>query len=229
MPDAVTVLRIPAGGANPVATVVGAVSRSDPALGDALHDDRSPRPYAVHRRPDGAIEVVSFQEDVTRALAQGAPAIAVVARRLAEDMLPPQSCGAVIRLLFLSPTHFKVAGFDHHLPEFALVFGHLRRYWEALGWPVLPPLREHRAGVTIERAALGWLPIKHGLRQPGFCGVVSYRITSFSEADRLALWRLAHFGEWRGTGKHTSYGMGRYRIVRPGQAPHGMGPVWEAG
>lgn len=227
MPDPVTVLRLPAGGDNPVAAVVGAVSRADPALGDALHDDRSPRPYAVSRRPDARLDVICFRDDVTRALVTGAASVTVIARRRPEDILPDRSWGPVIRLAFLAPMHFTVAGFDHHLPEFTLVFGHLRRYWEAAGWEPLPPARAHQAGVTVERWGMAALPVK-GRPQPGFCGALSYRITSWSEADRLTLWRLAQFGEWRGAGKHTSYGMGRYRILRPGTLPAGIASPWEA-
>ena len=86
--------------------------------------------------------------------------------------------------------------------------------WEALGWPSLawPPYYLLAAWPHVYRR--GSMPTTLG-DLPGFTGVVSYlyRRDRIAGEQELALWALARFGEYRGVGKHTTYGMGRIRLL----------------
>lgn len=211
----VTVVRLPLpDGHGPLERVLTTVARVDLALADRLHaaTDAEPRPFAVSRRRD-TLDVVAFDDALARALLAGEPQARIVVRFTADRFLatPP---GPPIRVGFLTPTHFRVIGLDHLLPDPVALFHSLQVRWEALGWPSLPwpPYHLLAAWPHVYRRAT--MPTTVG-DLPGFTGVVSYlyrRDRICGEQER-ALWALARFGEYRGVGKHTTYGMGRIRLL----------------
>lgn len=226
--NAITVIRLPNPGdaANPLERVITTVARADLDLADALHDGDGIRTYATVRRAD-TLDVVSFTDELTRALLQGEPAARLVTRVRAADLVsadPPLR----VRLAFETPTHFRVAGFDHQLPDSLSLLHSLRARWDALGWEPLSDARPGRMAVWPETLRWRRMPAG-GMTLRGFMGVVHLEIRALDPSERVAVWSLLRFGEYRGVGKHTTYGMGRLRVLPEG-APWQPGrrlSVWD--
>jgi hypothetical protein len=215
---AITVLRLPLpAGHSPVERVITTVARVDLALADALHAPDQVRPYACV--PRGAtLDVVSCDDALTRALLAGEPAARLVTRRRPEDLIAPGSGGPLLRVAFLAPVAFRVAQGEHYLPDAWSLWQNLRRRWEALGWPALPLVTE-LLRLPADPEWLRWeaRPVHGGYRQRGCVGVVRYGLQSLAPESQAALWTLARFGEFRGAGRATGYGLGRLRLLAPGE------------
>jgi CRISPR-associated endoribonuclease Cas6 len=232
----ITVVRLPnPGDRDPVQRVLTTVARVDLALSDRLHAQTAAsapaaRPYCCARRAN-TVDVVSFADELTQALLRGEEQARIVVRVPLVDLVRPGDAGGTLTLSFDTPTHFRVAGFDHLLPDPHHVFGSLRDRWLALGWPDIPDLAEPLRRVPAWPAVLRFMerPADHGRPQRGFVGVVRYEVRGMRPDTREALWTLARFGEFRGVGRHTTYGFGRVRIHGPGLpwSPETAVPVWE--
>lgn len=69
-----------------------------------------------------------------------------------------------------------------------------------------------RVGLTIERSRVeSWRGMQRGI-----VGTIRYDLSALDAEARATVWALARFAELRGIGKHTTYGMGRVRIVSGG-------------
>ena len=204
----ITVVRLPLpAGANPIERVLSTIGRVDLALADALHAESAPRPYSVVVRP-GLLDVAAFRDDVAMALLRGEP-LARLVTRVDRDALARDGVGdRVLRIAFETPTHFRVRGLYHILPDIWHVFGGLQTRWAALGWPGLPPPDLRCVAVQLDRYRVERLG-----EHRGFIGVIWLDLLALPEPDRATLWTLARFGEYRGVGAHTSYGMGRMRVL----------------
>ncbi len=213
--DAITVIRLDAPArCNPIERIISTVGRVDLALADALHDGDDIRPYAVARVP-GGLEAHVCNDAIAAALLRGDPS-ARLGRRVRSDDLRGDG-GETIALEFVAPAHFRVSGLEYMLPDPRMVFGGLYERWRALGWGELPLDGAGRVGCVPERMSFGRMDIGH-TAQRGFLGLVRYDLRGLMRresdaATREALWTLARFAEHRGVGKHTTYGMGRVRVV----------------
>lgn len=214
--SAITVVKIPCpSDANPIERVVSTVARVDMALADRLHDGDGVRSYSVARRA-GALDVFAFDDDLASAVLRGEPDAKLVTRCRPTELLNPPDNRDMIEVTFETPCHFRVAGVDYQIPDPFHVFGSLLDRWQRLGWPdvVHPDLK--RVGVRIDR--LDSRTMRCGAQvHRGFVGAVRYDLRGLSggvnaEEQRLTLWTLARFGEYRGVGKHTTSGMGRIRM-----------------
>lgn len=212
--DAMTVIRLPMRpNGDPVRLVVNTLGKVDLGLTDLVHDGDGPRPYAT--APNGkTVDVVTFCDELARGLLAGGDGARIVTRRQPEDLIARDAGGRWLRLAFFTPTHFRVAGIDHLLPDPFHVFGGLLERWRALGYPELEPPNLKRLGAVLERYALAEFPAQNRQSRRGFIGVLACDLLPLADTDRAALWTLARFAEWRGVGGHTSYGMGRTRLVR---------------
>ncbi len=231
----VTVIFLP-GGQSPIGRVMAALEHS-PEIAAGAHDTgRGPgdpqagmRAYSVAPAP-GGWDLVTFDDRIARAVLAGETECQVVTCRPAAAFWDGESEGHILTLAFDAPTHFRVRGLEHQLPDALHVFGNLASRWEALGWPAVE-LRQLKAiAVTPRVLRIARGPVIHGQPQRGFTGVVRYNLLPLPETLRAACWRLARFGEWRGVGRHTSYGMGRIRIIRPDEdwSPGPVQSVWRA-
>jgi hypothetical protein len=214
----ITVLRLPLpAGHSPVERVISTVGRVDLALVEALHAGRAVRPYACV--PRGAmLDVVSCDDALTRALLAGEPAARLVTRLRPADLIAPGCRGHQLRIAFVAPTAFRVAGLDHALPDPLALWQSLRRRWEALGWPALP-VTPDLSRVAAAPEGLVWQAAAGPPGGPitGCVGVVRYTLLALAPEQRAALWTLARFGEFRGAGRATGYGLGRLRLLAPGE------------
>jgi hypothetical protein len=222
-----TVVRLPNPGnaRDPLELLASTVARTDLALADALHAGCGVRPFACARRRE-AVDVVAGLDAIARALMAGEPAARLV-RRVALAELVAGPAPARLRLAFVTPTAFRAAGLDHLLPDPAAVFGSLRARWAGLGWPALPAADLRRVAAQPELLRFGEQAGAGGERLRGCLGVVRYELVGLEPAARAALWALARFGEYRGVGRGTSYGLGRVRILRPGEPWRPEG--WDGG
>lgn len=227
-PDAVTVVRLPLPhpGADVVRTVVNRAGGVDLGLADALHDDALPRPYATARNGQ-TVDVVCFRDELARALLVSGDGARIAARQRPETVIPGASEGRALRLAFLSPAHFRVAGLDHLLPDPFHVFGGLMERWRGLDWPALPWPNLKRVAVCPEWQRQADMPTHGGHATRGFVGVIRFDVLPLDAGEQHAVWALARFAEWRGVGAHTSYGMGRVRVLAPGQRHEDARHVWE--
>lgn len=224
----ITVVRLPnpRDAANPLERVITTVARADLDLADALHDGDGIRPYATVRRRD-TLDVVAFTDELTRALLVGEPAARLVTRARLSDLGTPPDDRLVVA--FETPTHFRVGGFEHTLPDAASVVGSLRQRWDALGYPPLPDARLGRVPVMPRRLMFRRMPAGHGVAR-GFLGTVGYDLRPLDPDEREVVRTLLAFGEYRGVGKHTAYGMGRLRILAPDEPwePDRRLAAWDA-
>lgn len=207
---------------NPPRHIVNLLGRADLGLAESAHADTGgPRDYAVAVRRE-TLDVVAFSDEVARGLLVGdqrARIVKRVAPRVLQDTVPG---GRFLHLTFVSPTHFRIAGLDHLLPDALLLFGGLAVRWMALGWMELPKLDVKRVPACLLRYHLTSYVIKETVVS-ALIGTVEYDLLPCDDEGRRLLWLLARFAEWRGVGAHTSYGMGRVRIGT------GMrGNVWES-
>ncbi len=187
------------------------VGRVDLDLADRLHAGDAIRPYSVVVRAR-TIDVVSFDDWLTRALLLADPGARLVRRARLVDLLPTGDLPRTLRLAFETPTHFRTAGLEVQVPDAFHVFGSLLERWRALGGEsIYPDVR--RVGVVPEVLCYATLPIAGGKPQRGFVGVVRYDASRVDAANLATLWLLARFGEYRGVGKHTTYGLGRLRVL----------------
>lgn len=226
----ITVVRLPVpAGHDPVERVITTVARHDLALAAALHAPSQVRPYAVARRPD-ALDVVCCDDALARALLGGDPAARLVTRVQPGDLIAPGSTGHCLRLAYLTPTLYRVAGLEHRLPDAVSLVTSLQERWRALDWPSLPEMsRLLRVPADAEILTYRTLPGPDRRPTRGFTGVVRYDLRPLSPASQAAVWSLVRFGEYRGAGRHTGYGFGRVRLLLPGArvALDRLGNVWE--
>lgn len=187
------------------------VGRVDLALADRLHHSDDIRPYSTVVRAR-TIDVVSFDDALTSALLRGDDGARLVRRVALDDVALGADLPKTLRIAFETPTHFRTAGLEVMLPDAFHVFGSLVDRWRSLGWEVAYP-DVRRVGVVPETLLYATQPIAGGRPQRGFCGVVRYDASRVDDDDLAALWRLARFGEYRGVGKHTTYGLGRMRVL----------------
>lgn len=212
----VTVVRLSdAPGRSPIERIMSTVGRVDLGLADRLHHSDDIRPYSVVVRAK-TIDVVSFSDDLTRALLVGDTGARLVRRVALDDFERNQDPPKTLRLAFETPTHFRTAGLEVMIPDAFHVFGGLVERWRSLGWEVAYP-DVRRVGVVPETLLYATQPIASGRPQRGFCGVVRYDASRVDAVDLAGLWRLARFGEYRGVGKHTTYGLGRMRVLADGE------------
>lgn len=215
MTDAITVIRLPVPErSDPIERVISTVGRVDLELADALHVDGQIRPYAIHRRP-GALDIVACRDDLARAVLAGDSAARLVTRTRPEELAAPGDRGRWLTLGFLTPTLFHVAGLEHVLPDTGSTFGSARARWQALGWPEFPAHELRRVPVSPIWLAFRSGPGPGGQARRGFVGVVRYDLAPLDSEARAVIWTLARFAEYRGIGRHTSYGFGRVRILAP--------------
>lgn len=213
--SAITVIRLMAStSSDPLERLMTTVGRSDLDLAQRLHTESDIRPFSIVRREHG-FDVVCFLDDLAAALLRGDLTARLVTRVAISDIIRGDSRD-IVRMAFETPTHFRVAGFDHQIPDAFSVFGALRSRWEPLGYPDLPDVRLYRVPVWPEQLVLRRYPAAK-IPQRGFCGVVHFDLRPLDSDERQTLWTLCRFGEYRGVGKHTSYGMGRVRILEPGE------------
>lgn len=213
----ITVVRLPLPDRmSPIERVMSTIGRVDLSLTDALHVGQSPRPYSVVVRP-GALDVVAFDDAIAMALLRGEPLARIVTRIDRADLSRDGPGDRVLRVAVETPTHFRVRGLYHILPDIWHLFGGLQTRWDALGWPPLDPPDLRCVAVQLDCYRQGKLG-----EHRGFMGVLWLDLLPLPEADRATLWTLARFGEYRGTGAHTSYGMGRLRVLARGER-------WEPG
>ncbi len=215
---AITVIRLSdAPGRDPVERVVTTVARVDLALADRLHDGAAIRPYATVRRAR-TIDVVACDDRLASALLTGDLGARLARRARPADLGHDGAGSRVIRLAFETPAHFRTAGFEYQIPDPFHVFGSLAERWQALGWSGLDwPVGLKRVGVWPETLLFRAAPSAGGRPQRGFVGVVRFDLLGLPEDERAVLWRLARFAEYRGVGKHTTYGLGRVRVLAPGE------------
>lgn len=209
--SAITVIRITSENhTNPIERIVSTVARVDMGLADRIHDGDGIRPYSVSRRA-GALDIVAFDDELASALLRGDPGAKLVTRQRAEDLFALGDTGDMIRMSFETPCHFRVAGQDYQIPDPFHVFGSLLDRWRGLGWAEMAAPDMKRIGVWLE--VLESRTMRCGGRDHrGFVGIVRYDLRGLREEERTTAWTLARFGEYRGLGKHTTYGMGRVRI-----------------
>lgn len=226
-PDAVTVIRLPLphAGADPVRLIVNRAGAVDLGLADRLHDGGAPRPYSVAQNGQ-TLDVICFADELARALLASGDGARICTRRRHDEIIPTASEGRVARLAFLSPAHFRVAGLDYLLPDPFHLLGGLVERWQELGWPALAWPNLKRVAVSLAWLRAAEHPTNGGQARRGFVGLASYDLLPLSDDDQEAVWRLLRFAEWRGVGAHTSYGMGRVRILGPGQRVEEARPVW---
>lgn len=208
----ITVIRLPFSARHSlIERVMTTVARSDLDLADRLHQADAIRPYSVVVRAN-ALDVVTFDDALALALLRGDTLAKLVTRIDLDTLTTPAAC-PLLRLAFETPTHFRVAGYDHQLPDAFSLLGSLRTRWEALSLPSLPDIRSYRLPVWPERLAFARMAAAHGQPQRGFVGVVHLDLRPLDPDERQAVWTLCRFGAYRGVGKHTTYGLGRLRIL----------------
>ena len=216
----VTIVRLPdPGRACPLRRVLTTVAREDLALADALHVPNVCRPYAVVRRA-AALDVVCFRDDLARALLRGEREARLVTRIPLREHLARPTPGAQLALVFTAPLSFRANGLDDMSIDAGLLFASLRLRWASLGLPPLPLVRDGRIAAWVPRGLrTAGLPGKDGHALCGLVGEVRYQYgrAVAEPTDRTVLGVLARFGELRGTGHGTSYGMGRMRVLAPGE------------
>lgn len=225
MSDYLTVIRMPYPvGTNPPRHIVNTLGRVDLGLAEMAHTDTGrPRDYAAVVRRD-TLDVVAFRDDLARGLLAGDHAARLVTRLPATALADTGPGGRYLRLVFTTPTHFRIAGLDHLLPEAALLFGALAERWTALGWPELPKPDVKRVPAAFLRYQLTTATIKR-VQVSAFTGAVEYDLLPCDDDGRRMLWILARFAEYRGVGAHTSYGLGRVRLATVGVSI--AGSVWD--
>lgn len=208
----ITIVRMHnANGSNPIERVMSAVGQHDLELADELHESDVIRPYSTCIAPNGALDVIAFDDRIGQALLRAGGRM--VTRVDPSEMRPDESPGRVIRLAFETPTHFRVAGLEYMIPDPFHVFGSTIERWNALGYPPLPYPNLKRVAVIPEKIFFQRHPAHGGHEQRGFVGVVRFDILPLSEDHQAAMWALSRFAEYRGIGKHTTYGMGRVRVL----------------
>lgn len=225
--SAITVIRLSvAATADPLERLMSTVGRSDLDLAQRLHTASVIRPFSILRR-DRETDVVCFDDELAAALLRGDLSARLVTR-CAVPEIDANSSAEIVRLAFETPTHFRVAGFEHQLPDAFSVFGALRSRWQALDYPELPDVRLYRVPVWPENLIFRRYPAAK-IPQRGFCGVVHFDLRPLDPDERRAIWTLCRFAEYRGVGKHTSYGMGRVRLLNPGEAwrPGALLACWD--
>lgn len=201
--------------ANPIERVISTVGRVDLALTDRIHDGDGIRPYSVARHAHG-LDVIVFDDDLASALLRGDPDAKLVTRTKPESLMAGEMTD-MLRLAFETPCHFRVAGYEYQIPDPFHVFGSLLDRWQGLDLPDLDPPDLKRVGVYPEHLVYRTMPCG-GRAQRGFVGVVRYDLRGLDRqrdvpAERRTLWTLARFAEHRGVGKHTTYGLGRVRVL----------------
>lgn len=209
----ITVIRLPvAGPANPLERIITTVARVDLALADALHDGDDIRPYSIVVRPN-ALDVIAFDDALAMTILRGDPAARLITRVTAVDLSHPDDATTWrIPIAFETPTHFRVAGFEHQLPDTFSVINSLGRRWDALGWEPLSHIRADR--IPVWPRVLRWDRYQAaGNSQRGFTGVIHLDTRPLHDDERASIWKLCRFGTYRGVGKHTGYGMGRIRLL----------------
>lgn len=225
MTETITVVRLPyPTGTNPPRHIVNTLARVDLTLAESAHADTGrPREYAAVVRRD-TLDVVAFRDDLARGLLAGDRAARVVTRLPVADLARTAPGGRYLRLALTTPTHFRIAGLDHLLPEAALLFGGLADRWTALSLPALPKPDIKRVPARLLHYRLASASIKREIVS-ACTGVVEYDILPCDDAGRAMLWTLARFAEYRGVGAHTAYGLGRVRLA----PSNGLvsGSVWE--
>lgn len=227
----ITVVRLPyPAQTNPPRQLVSLVGRVDLDLAEALHacNNQPPRAYAtaVNAR-QCTLDVVCFDDALPQALLMAEPAARLVTRVRPRAWLTVPA-DERLHLTFLAPTHFRIRERDHLLPDSDHLFGSLLRRWAALDWPALPVATVP----ALPARLLGYRLVSVRVKQEtlsAFVGTVEYDlgVRSLRDASRQAIWALARFAEWRGVGAHTSYGLGRVRLVQPGDQAATLGHVWE--
>lgn len=226
----VTVVRLPNPGdrRHPVGRVLDAVARADLALSDRLHAASESRPYACVRRP-AVVDVCAFTDELAAALLRGEPEARLVTRVRAADLMVEHAPSAYLRLAFMTPTHLRVAGFDHLIPDATRLFRQAQERWAAVGWPDLPGFDPTRIAVMPERFFLREQRTEGNEGHRGWVGSVRFNLVPLNPDSRAAVWTLARFCEYRGMGGHTGYGMGRVRLLADGERwePDGRLACWD--
>lgn len=227
---AITIVRLPNHEARcPLERLQTTVGRVDLDLAESLHRDSGrPRPFSVVRRAR-SLDAVCFDDSLAGALLKGEPAARLVTRLAAEALIRRDAGPRVMRLALESPTHFRVAGLDHLVPDAFHLFGGLLDRWRALDWPALEPPDLRRLPVQLDRYLHASGVTANGRAQAGFQALLWLDLLPLSDGDRASLWTLARFGEYRGVGAHTSYGLGRMRLLRRDERwePGACLSVWE--
>ena len=214
---------------HPLERLQAAVMATDPLLADRLHGGNDLRPFAMARLPDGW-ELIAFDDEIVRAVLTGAHEWARVGRRVRDvDLLGDG--GDTLRLEIVTPAHWRHGRSTYTtMPDPRLVFGAddtmradlaasnrtprhtLWLHWQAWGGVALHPVMDEelaRVPLSIERSQIAhW---RSGQR--GVVGIIRYDLSALDDDARATLWTLARFAEHRGVGKHTTYGMGRVRVV----------------
>lgn len=231
-----TIIRLPnPRNVTPVAAIADALlAAGDLGLADELHVGSETRPFACVRRL-GTIDVVAFRDDLAVALKRGNAGARLVTRvNLTALAEPDEELPSIhLRIAYCTPTHLRVAGMVHLLPDPVRIFRQLDARWQALDLPPLPAFDPTRLATEPEQWLRGPWWIQGDEVHPGWQGVVHYDLRSERErnpAGCRTLWTLARFAELRGIGGHTSYGMGRVRIWdrdRRWSADAGPCSVWE--
>lgn len=225
---------VPAHEFNPIMQLLAIVGRAAPEIVAAIHgpvatNDLDGRPYATVVRNGTGMDVVSFAPGLTSAILSGHHGAEVVQTLVPSWLVSRPVFGPVIRLAFTRPTVWKYHGWESNIPTPASIFGSLAQRWQVLArnqptvWPALPFLGEiawHRLAALV--ISPGWLTepthlpdAKGGWNVTAGRGIVEVQIMKLPREQWPTVWALARFGEYRGTGRHTSYGLGRYRILRP--------------
>lgn len=218
-----TVTRLPQIPGNPVAVVMDALERGGDALLANEHHEGfgEPRAYAVATCRTH-VDVITHDPEMHFALsaAGGQVVAASHPERFTGDG------GRYLFLAFLTPTHWRVKGLPYCLPDPGALFRQLHERWQAWGYPALPfPDALARLPTELPEYRSATFFVKAGVTVRGFTGVARYDLLPHTATTRDTLWQLARFAEYRGVGAHTSYGMGRVRILVTPHTPRRN--IWE--
>lgn len=86
-----------------------------------------------------------------------------------------------------------------------------------------------RVAVLPEGLRVVDYPTQAGHQRRGFVGVARFDLLGLEREAQAVVWALARLGEWRGVGAHTSYGMGRVRVLGMREAAGRARDVWAEG
>lgn len=215
-----TVVRVAPTGRDPIGQAMAMVETVDPNLASILHDGNGVRPYALASSADWR-EYFVFRADVARAMAVGAGRLGALLSVRDEPLTAERAAPRVV-LETESPVLFRggrVSGSPNASERRASLFpsperilDDLARKWTELTKDEREPIHGNRIGGQIERYRLGqWSAGRH--RWQGWTGALSLDLSPLSPDEQAAVWQLLRFGELRGLGAKTTYGMGRIRVA----------------
>lgn len=186
------------------------IGQGNPALAQAIHDDRHPPPFSAHL-DGGLLRLGCLTTEVFLAVARSKLAYKAEREKLSScaDILKQARHSRTVKMTFATPTSFANSGRtrQHVLPDASRVFGNLVRRWRAAGGEEVPDLRYQEVTVIDARIATCRVALKK-YRVYGFVGHALYEVP-----EDLACWyhTLAEFATYAGVGQRTSQGFGRVK------------------